>query len=292
MDTTGTFEMAVGLYNYKMITCIHKHYSVEDWDKKLKDINDTKNCPEILSYIAISTGTSQTDLEKLDHILSKHNVKFICLDVANGYRYDFCIKVKEIRKKYPNKIIIAGNVVTSVGVKYLLDNGADIVKIGIGNGSVCSTRMKTGIGYPQLSAILECHKITHDNGRYIMSDGGCSGPDDIVKAFGAGGDFVMCGGMFAGHLESGGKVEKDSGGKLYKIFYGMSSETAMDKYSNGVAKYKTSEGLTIRIPYKGPVEKTVLDICGGLRSACTYLNSSNIKELYGNVEFIKVNNIK
>ena len=282
MDTTGTFDVASELSKFNMVTCIHKHYSIDEWMK----INDFNN-------IAISTGTSNTDLDKLNVILDmKPSIQFICIDVANGYRDSFPKFVQKIRNIYPKKIIIAGNCVTPEMVKTLIDAGADIVKVGIGNGSACSTRMKTGIGYPQFSAILECHRAARECGGYIMSDGGCSDPASIVKAFGAGADFVMCGGMFAGHNESGGKVIKDGYGNLFKAFYGMSSDTAMNKYAGGVKSYRTSEGLTMKIPLKGPINNTLLDICGGLRSACTYLNSKNISELYDNVEFVRVNNIK
>lgn len=289
MDTTGTFEMAEAMFKFKMITCIHKHYSLEEWKKF---IDNQKKHPHMFNYIAISCGTSKDDLDKLESILLLCKARFICLDVANGYRDDFVETIKLVRNKWSDRIIIAGNVVTPEYVKIILEAGANIVKIGIGNGSACSTRMKTGIGYPQLSAILECHTIAKNMGGYILSDGGCSTPADIVKAFGAGADFVMCGGMFAGHTESGGELIKEENGDLYKEFYGMSSDTAMKKYSGGVAKYRTSEGLTIRMKYKGPIEDTLLDICGGIRSACTYLNSTNIRDLYDNIKFIKVNNIK
>lgn len=289
MDTTGTFEMAIEMFKFKMITCIHKHYSIEEWKHF---IDKQKTNPLIFNYIAISCGTSKTDLDKLYALLHICNARFICLDVANGYRNDFIETIKLVRNNWSDRILIAGNVVTPEYVKIILEAGANIVKIGIGNGSACSTRMKTGIGYPQFSAILECHTIARDMGGYILSDGGCSTPADIVKAFGAGADFVMCGGMFAGHTESGGELIREVNGDLYKEFYGMSSDTAMNKYSGGVANYRTSEGLTIRMKYKGPIEDTLLDICGGIRSACTYLNSTNIRDLHDNIQFVKVNNIK
>lgn len=293
MDTTGTFKMALELCKFNMLTCIHKHYTIEEWNDFYKEnINNDDDLNKINDHIAISCGTSETDLEKLQEILATYDIKFICIDVANGYRESFIEYVKKIRDLYPQKVIIAGNVVTGEMVKIIIESGANIVKVGIGNGSACSTRMKTGIGYPQFSAILECHQAARDAGGYILSDGGCSNPADIVKAFGGGADFVMCGGMFAGHLESGGELVYDKDGNLFKEFYGMSSDTAMNKYAGGVAKYRTSEGLTMRKPYKGPIEHTLLDICGGVRSACTYLNSRNLQELYDNIEFVKVNNIK
>ena len=286
MDGVGEVGIAKKLSSFKMMTALTKQHG----NNNIKDLQKNNS---IHNYVALSCGTSKESYARLNNVLKKNpKFKFICIDVANGYRDDFMDFIRKVRKTYPEKIIIAGNVVTPEGVKMILDAGANIVKVGIGNGSACATRMKTGIGYPQFSAILECQKIAHLNGGYILSDGGCKDPAEIVKAFGAGADFVMCGGIFAGHKESGGDLVTDAKGQLIKMFYGMSSDTAMQKYAGGVAKYRTSEGLTIKIPYKGEVEKTLLDICGGIRSACTYLNSSNIRELHDNVEFVRVNNIK
>lgn len=172
-------------------------------------------------------------------------------------------------------------------VEELLLSGADIIKVGIGPGSVCTTRKKTGVGYPQLSAVIECSDAAHGLDGHIISDGGCTCPGDVSKAFGAGADFVMLGGMLAGHDESGGEViEKD--GKKYKMFYGMSSATAMEKYHGGVAEYRASEGKTVQVPYRGDVQATVLDILGGLRSACTYTGAGRLKELTRRTTFIRV----
>ncbi|EKD32372.1 MAG: hypothetical protein ACD_77C00110G0004, partial [uncultured bacterium] len=269
MDTVGTFEMALALQKHKMFTAIHKHYTVQEWSDFLAGA--TK---EIENYIAVSTGTSTTDYEKLCQILNSNPLlRFICIDVANGYSEHFVSFVKQIRKKFTEKVIIAGNVVTGEMVEELLLAGADIIKVGIGPGSVCTTRIKTGVGYPQLSAIIECADAAHGLGGQIISDGGCSTPGDVAKAFGAGADFVMLGGMLAGHDESGGElIEKN--GKKHKLFYGMSSSTAMEKHSGGVAEYRASEGKTVVVPYRGEVEDTVLDILGGVRSTCTYVGAS------------------
>ncbi|KAH6948765.1 hypothetical protein HPB50_026192 [Hyalomma asiaticum] len=186
-----------------------------------------------------------------------------------------------------NTLCPAGNVVTGEMVEELLLSGADIIKVGIGPGSVCTTRKKTGVGYPQLSAVIECSDAAHGLDGHIISDGGCTCPGDVSKAFGAGADFVMLGGMLAGHDESGGEViEKD--GKKYKMFYGMSSATAMEKYHGGVAEYRASEGKTVQVPYRGKVQATVLDILGGLRSACTYTGAGRLKELTRRTTFIRV----
>lgn len=283
MDTTGTFEMAVELLKHKMFTAVHKHYTIEEWRDFL---NSAPNGIE--NYIAVSTGTSDSDLFKLTNIMELFPMlRFICIDVANGYSEHFVNYVREVRKRFPEKIIIAGNVVTGEMVEELLLSGADIIKVGIGPGSVCTTRVKTGVGYPQLSAIIECADAAHGLGGLIVSDGGCSTPGDVAKAFGAGADFVMLGGMLAGHDESGGElVEK--GGESYKMFYGMSSATAMKKHSGGVAEYRASEGKTVYVPYKGKVADTVSDILGGIRSTCTYVGASQLKELSKRTTFIRV----
>ncbi len=172
-------------------------------------------------------------------------------------------------------------------IEELLLSGADIVKVGIGPGSVCTTRLKTGVGYPQLSAVIECADAAHGLGGRIISDGGCCCPGDVVKAFGGGADFVMLGGMFAGHDESGGQL-LERNGQQFKLFYGMSSVTAMDKHAGGVAEYRSSEGKTVEVPYRGPVAETVKDILGGLRSACTYVGAGALRELSKRTTFIRV----
>ena len=195
--------------------------------------------------------------------------------------------MQQTRKQYPDKVIIAGNVVTGEMVEELLLAGADIIKVGIGPGSVCTTRVKTGVGYPQLSAIVECADAAHGLGGQIISDGGCKTPGDVAKAFGAGADFVMLGGMLAGHTESGGELIEINGEK-FKQFYGMSSTTAMEKHVGGVAEYRASEGKTVQVPFRGDVGVTLKDILGGLRSACTYVGASRLKELTKRTTFIRV----
>ncbi|UKM63786.1 GMP reductase [Flavobacteriaceae bacterium GSB9] len=284
MDTVGTFNMARALSEQKLFTAMHKHYSLEDWREFFSNLpNGAEN------YIAVSTGISEQDSKKLAQIFEINpNLKFICIDVANGYSEHFAEFVKQTRAQYPEKVIIAGNVVTGEMVEELLLSGADIVKVGIGPGSVCTTRVKTGVGYPQLSAIIECADAAHGLGGQIISDGGCTSPGDIAKAFGAGADFVMLGGMLAGHDESGGEmIEKN--GKPFRKFYGMSSATAMEKHVGGVAEYRASEGKTVEVLYKGSVENTLQDILGGLRSTCTYVGAKRLKELTKRTTFIRVN---
>ncbi len=283
MDTVGTFQMAKVLASKKLFTAIHKHYSINEWNEFF--INSPKG---IENFIAISTGTGKKDSEKLAETFSFNpQLKFICIDVANGYSEHFANFVKKTREQYPDKVIIAGNVVTGEMVEELLLSGADIVKVGIGPGSVCTTRVKTGVGYPQLSAIIECADAAHGLGGQIISDGGCTTPGDVAKAFGAGADFVMLGGMLAGHDESGGEIIERNG-KPYRKFYGMSSSTAMEKHVGGVAEYRASEGKTVEVPYRGNVESTLQDILGGLRSTCTYVGAQRLKELTKRTTFIRV----
>ncbi len=283
MDTVGTFELAKEIARFKLLTAIHKHYSLENWGNFLNQQDDN-----IYERIMVSTGTSETDFEQLVEIISTHpKLAFICIDVANGYAEAFVEFVKQCRERFPDKTIVAGNVVTGEMVEELILSGADIVKVGIGPGSVCTTRVKTGVGYPQLSAVIECADAAHGLGGRIISDGGCVNAGDVAKAFGGGADFVMLGGMLAGHDESGGKlIEKD--GQKYKQFYGMSSETAMKQHAGGVAEYRASEGKTVEVPYRGPVADTVKDILGGVRSSCTYVGAAALKELTKRTTFIRV----
>jgi GMP reductase len=256
---------------------------VDEWNRFLAQ------APKgIENHIAVSTGTGSQDFEKITQIFyANPKLRFICIDVANGYSEHFVAFVKQTRRKFQNKAIIAGNVVTGEMVEELLLAGADIIKVGIGPGSACTTRIKTGVGYPQLSAIIECADAAHGLGGQIVSDGGCTTPGDVAKAFGAGADFVMLGGMLAGHDESGGDLIEKQGIKV-KQFYGMSSKTAMDKHAGGVADYRASEGKTVEVPYRGHVENTVLDILGGIRSTCTYVGASQLKELSKRTTFIRV----
>lgn len=249
---------------------------------------------------------------KLQEILTQcPSIPFICLDVANGYSEFFIECVRKCRGLFPEHIIIAGNVVTcemteevrkgwlvfqfihfythhaNTQPHQLILSGADVIKVGIGPGSVCTTRKQTGVGYPQLSAVIECADAAHGLGGHVVSDGGCTCPGDFSKALGAGGDFVMTGGMFAGHDESGGELVVHEDGTKVKLFYGMSSATAMEKHSGGVANYRSSEGKTVSVPYKGSVSNTILDILGGIRSSCTYVGASTIKELPKRTTFIR-----
>ena len=282
MDTTGTFEMADALAKHGLSTALHKHYEIDQYIDYFSKLENK-------SSAFYSMGIGKADLEKFTTVMQKapNAVQYLCIDVANGYTETFVDFVQSMRKRYPHIGIMAGNVVTGDMTEELILAGADIVKVGIGPGSVCTTRKMTGVGYPQLSAIIECADAAHGLGGLICADGGCTRPGDIAKAFGAGADFVMLGGMFAGHTESGGEyVKKD--GKTYRAFYGMSSKSAMDKYSGGVAKYRAAEGKTVYIEDRGPVENTVQDILGGVRSACTYVGATRLKELTKRTTFVRV----
>jgi len=276
MDGVGTIEMAKELFGHSMFTCLIKSYDEDD----LFDLAGmySANC------FAISTGIGERDFQRLSRIINAYpEIKFICVDVANGYSEHFGDCIEEIREAWPDKTIIAGNVVTADMTQELVLRGADIVKVGIGPGSVCTTRIQTGVGYPQLSAIIECADAAHGLGAHIIADGGCTCPGDVAKAFGAGADFVMLGGLLAGHDEGGGEINNG-----LVTFYGMSSDTAMEKHHGGVAEYRSSEGRTVTIPYKGAVKDTVLDLLGGLRSACTYVGAPSLKQLSKCTTFIRV----
>jgi len=282
MDTVGTFEMAIALAEHQCFTCIHKYYSVDEWKEFA-----AKN-PKVVSYVAVSSGMSESDFQQLKNIVENvPEVKFICLDVANGYSQFFVEYVKKVRDTFPTHTIMAGNVVTGDMVEALVFAGADIIKVGIGPGSVCTTRKKTGVGYPQLSAVMECADTAHGLSAHIISDGGCTCPGDVAKAIGAGADFVMLGGMMAGHDQSGGEIIERNG-KKKKLFYGMSSATAMKKHAGGVAEYRASEGKTVEVDYRGDVNDTMHDILGGLRSACTYVGAGKIKEMPKRTTFVRV----
>ncbi len=305
MDGVGTFDVAAALYDHRMFTCLVKSYELDDFVNKEEIIFG--------NYCAVSTGTSDKDWSKLQLILSAFpELHFICIDIANGYSEHFGDFVSKVRNRYPSHTIIAGNVVTGDMTQELILRGADIVKVGIGPGSVCTTRVQTGVGYPQLSAIIECADAAHGLGGHIIADGGCTCPGDVAKAFGAGADFVMLGGMLAGHDEGGGEIVKkyfDVGqyfisgedrmgianyqpvieSKQYVKFYGMSSDTAMNKHHGGIAEYRSSEGRTVEVLYKGPIKNTVLDMLGGLRSTCTYVGAPTLKQLSKCTTFVRVN---
>ncbi len=303
MDGVGTFAMADALGEQGIFTCLVKTYTAEELIEFY--YGDGLNRTD---YVAMSIGTSAADFEKLCTVYDKvtDNLKYVCVDIANGYSEHFVDHVREVRKRFPHLVIIAGNVVTADQTQELILNGADIVKVGIGPGSVCTTRIQTGVGYPQLSAVIECADAAHGLGGHIIADGGCTCPGDVAKAFAAGADFVMAGGMLAGHDEGGGEVieqyyetnqlVEDSWDKRvierkqFVQFYGMSSDAANTKHFGGLKNYRASEGREVLVPYRGAVENTVQTILGGLRSTCTYVGASTLKQLSKCTTFIRVNN--
>jgi len=317
MDTVGTLKMAKSLAAHGAMTALHKFYTIDDYKQFVEATRpDTReNIPLVPEHGSnawnssfFSFGISDQDVEKIDTVMKLAEQRpdgqpiFICLDVANGYSERFARIVEKIRSKHEQAVIMAGNVVTGEMTEQLILSGADIVKVGIGPGSVCTTRKMTGVGFPQLSAVIECADAAHGLKGLVCADGGCTVPGDVAKAFAAGSDFVMLGGMLAGHDESEGKVitrrfltsELDENNEQlietqkFLEFYGMSSDTAMNKHYGGVASYRASEGKRVEIPYRGPVEHTITEILGGVRSTCTYVGAQSLKELSKRTTFITV----
>ncbi len=283
MDGVGELGVAEKMSEFNMITCLTKQHDI----KKLKQYKKIKS---IYKNIALSIGIKKEDFENLDKLLKEFNfIKFICIDVANGYSERFSKFIKSVRDKYPTKTIIAGNVVTADMTQELVLNGADIVKVGIGPGSVCTTRIQTGVGYPQLSAVMECADAAHGLGAHIIADGGCTCPGDVAKGFGGGADFVMLGGMLAGHDEGKGKVVKTNGSKFIE-FYGSSSLEANKKHYGGLSDYRSSEGRIVRVKYRGKIKDTISNILGGIRSSCTYVGAPSLKQLSKCTTFVRVSN--
>jgi GMP reductase len=282
MDATGTFEMARALSRHGLSAALHKHYDEA----------------RLLAFFAeqagqcgafYSMGIMPPDYEKFSRVMkaAAGTIENVCVDVANGYTKSFVSFIQKLRANYPEITIMAGNVVTGEMTEELILDGVDIVKVGIGPGSVCTTRRMSGVGYPQLSAIIECADAAHGLRGLICADGGCTSPGDLAKAFGAGADFVMLGGMFAGHDECGSELVDEDGVRKMR-FYGMSSREAMNKYAGGVAEYRASEGKEVLLDYRGPVDNTVQEILGGVRSACTYVGARKLRELSKCTTFIRV----
>ena len=301
MDGVGTFEMANELAKQKIMTCLVKTYTVPQLVNYFETGNVT---PERKNYVAMSIGITDADHEKFRKVYEQTGtqLKYVCIDVANGYSERFASFVKQFRSLYPNLVIIAGNVVTGEMTEELILNGADIVKVGIGPGSVCTTRIQTGVGYPQLSAVIECADAAHGLGGHVIADGGCTCPGDIAKAFAGGADYVMLGGMLAGHDEGGGNVitkyyktnevdpveEKEHiEEKKFVQFYGMSSKAANEKHFGGLKEYRASEGRDVLVPYRGSVVHSIQEILGGIRSTCTYAGAKRLKHLMRCTTFVR-----
>lgn len=286
MDTTGTMAMAEAFARYDMSVALHKHYAKDTLVAFFAGLRDEGKQASTAFY---SMGIGEADYDKFCAVMTEAGeaIEYACIDVANGYTEGFIHFVKKVRQQFPRLTIMAGNVVTGDITEELILAGADIVKVGIGPGSVCTTRKMTGVGYPQLSAVIECADAAHGLGGQICADGGCVVPGDLSKAFGGGADFVMVGGMLAGYDECEGElIERD--GRKFKRFYGMSSRVAMEKYAGGVAEYRATEGKEVLVEYRGPVANAVQDILGGVRSACTYVGARKLKELTKRTTFVRV----
>ena len=286
MDGVGTFAMAKVLQKFNCLTVIKKHYTLNEWKEAIG--HGVK-----LSHIAVCTGANMIhdpkaeDYHNMKKILEQWpDINYICIDVANGYQEAFSSFVARVRKEYPDKVIIAGNVITPEMTEQLIIRGADIVKCGIGPGSVCTTRTMTGVGYPQISGIMECSDAAHGLKGTVVADGGCRTPGDVSKAYAAGADFVMLGGMLAGHQE----CELPLANGSYE-FYGMSSDRAMENHSVDKKHYRGSEGKVVYLPDRGPVEHTMEEILGGVRSTCTYIGADKLKYLPKCATFIQTRQI-
>ena len=282
MDGVGTFSMAKVLQEYKMMTVITKSTTPEQWKQAVGDGIKLK-------YLSVCTGAKKNtnDNDTMHNVLKNYpDVKFITIDVANGYHEHFVDFVKQTRDEYPDKTIIAGNVVTAEMTEQLILSGADIVKVGIGPGSVCTTRIMTGVGVPQFSAVVECADAANGVGGHIMADGGCVEPGDVAKALGGGAHFIMLGGMLAGHNESELPIVDGE-----REFYGSSSDRAREVHGKSKAGYRGNEGRAITIPDRGPVKETVEDMLGGVRSACTYIGAIRLKDVPKCASFVRTNSV-
>jgi len=301
MDGVGTFAMADALAQLDLFTCLVKSYSAEELIAFFSANSSARQ-----DHVAYSMGIMPPDFEKFKTVYqSAHtSLKYVCVDVANGYSERFSDFIKSMRDNFPDIIIIAGNVVTGEMTEELILSGADVIKVGIGPGSVCTTRIKTGVGFPQLSAVMECADSAHGLGGHIIADGGCTCSGDVAKAFAAGADFVMLGGMLAGHDEGGGEIISHyrKSGEVIKgeqgwedvieeqkfvQFYGMSSYAANKKHFGGLKEYRSSEGREVLVPYRGGIDTTVQDILGGIRSTCTYAGAKKLKWLSKCATFVK-----
>lgn len=280
MTTVGTRQMLNATFEEGMLTCLHKFVTLDE----LNVID-----PEVRKYAVVSLGASSDELSRFLDI-AHIGYKMACIDVANGYTEKFVDSVKAFKSAFPSILLWAGNVVTAEMTEELILAGVKVVKVGIGSGSACTTRLLTGVGYPQLSAVIECADAAHGLGGYVCADGGITQVGDIAKALGAGADFVMLGGMLSGYYEgvvdSSQIIDTDDGPMAE--FYGMSSKKANDKFNGGLKDYRSSEGRELLVPYKGLVAPTLQNIAGGLRSACTYVGAKNIKELPKRTTFVRV----
>lgn len=296
MDGVGTFSMNRALSKYNVFTALTKHTTFPQWQSEILHLmneNPTDNVPEYLNIIDkmfISIGMNSNELLHVKSVVKiiresagSYTPKIV-IDVANGYMNPFYDFIKQTRDAFPDSFIMAGTVVTPEATERVINSGADLARVGIGTGAVCTTRRVAGVGYPQFSALKECVEAADAINGGVQSDGGCVYPGDFSKAFGIGAQMIMAGSIFAGHDESEQEVFH---GKV--TFYGMSSHIAQKKHNN-VKNYRASEGRIVQIPYKGAVENTISEILGGIRSTCAYVNAKTLTDLPKNCNFIRVNN--
>jgi GMP reductase len=280
MDGVGTFSMHDALKKHGVFTAITKHHYPVQWAAR-----------EDVSHAFITIGMNDEELDNakyISHTWMDRQTGFvpkIVIDVANGYMNPFYDFITKVRFALPNAFIMAGTVVTPEAVERIILAGADLVRVGIGTGAVCTTRRVAGVGYPQFSALMECVPAAEAVGGGVQSDGGCVYPGDFSKALAAGAQMVMAGSIFAGHDESEQEIHD---GKV--TFYGMSSHAAHQKH-NQVKNYRASEGRIVEIPYRGCVEHTISDILGGIRSSCAYIGALNISEMSKKAKFVEVNHV-
>lgn len=289
----SSFEMAKELSKFKIITCLHKYHKIEQL------IEYFNKFPENIDYTFISIGYKKSDLNYLLEFKNKTSMQpNICIDVPNGHMDVFCKYCKRVRDNFPESIILAGNVTnTSSTQELLIYGGVDIIKVGIGGGSACTTRFITGCGLPQLSCCLEnaysAHGLSNGSKKLglICSDGGHRTPGDVCKALCAGADFVMLGGYFAGADTCDGEWEYENNIKTKFSYYGMSTHHSQEIYEENIKEYRASEGTKITVPYKGSIKNIIQELLGGIRSCCCYIGAKFIKDMSKCSQFCKTNKI-
>ena len=274
MDTITESAMANFIGEKGGIGFLHRFLTLED------NIAEFKKC-RFKTFVSI--GCSEQELERA-LALRDSGAEYFCVDVAHAHAKYVGKTLRRLREALPNACLVAGNVATYAGADYIAACGADIIKVGIGGGSVCTTRIKTGFGVPNLTAIQECAKV----GRSIIADGGIRAPGDIVKALAFGADFVMVGGMLAGTRPTPGSPVRREDGTLVKRFRGMASREAQEDFHGGVAEWKTAEGVALEVPYAETEEAILADIIGGLRSGLTYGGAATIAELQRKMSYVLV----
>ena len=288
MDTITESKMAIAIAKSGGIGIIHRNLSIIEQTKEVKKVKKNN------LFVGAAVGTNTKDIDRVYKLLES-KVDLIVVDTAHGHTKKVLSIIKKIKKISKKCILCAGNIATAKAAKFLADSGVDIVKVGIGPGSICTTRLVAGIGVPQLSAILDVKKALKNYKTKIISDGGIKFSGDLAKAIAAGADAIMIGSLFSGTTESPGKIFKYKG-KLYKNFRGMGSVGAMsmgsaDRYfqkkNKNTSKY-VPEGVEGIVKFKGPVNKIIFKLIGGLRSSMGYMGSKTIKELQKKGEFVKI----